>query len=304
MMQSQLLADWRKQDFMKNWKKKAAWAAAAVISLTMVLSSSLSVMAWELKGESTLDNNIKTKNPSSLITTIQTNFHAFGCTGFVVLTPSKTVDSILEITEEQYNAEGRGIIFVANKPYEEQSAAVIQAEADKVKGEVLWYYDILLFKFADGWNQPKYVTSSALKMAIGILESDRSTSYDYAMVSLYDGQATILPDLDDDEYTITFESNQFSTYAMIRYPKGTALSTASAAVQEAVTDEADPIAAREEVLKAALEKAAAGEWDDVPKTGDSGSTVSMILIIMGSGLMGISLFFRKKISKKCFADYT
>ncbi|MDL2301806.1 LPXTG cell wall anchor domain-containing protein [Lachnospiraceae bacterium OttesenSCG-928-D06] len=276
---------------MKNWKKRTARVMAAVISLTMMLSATLSVSAWELSGESTVDNQIKTKEPSSLITTIQTNYHAFGCTGFVVLTQSTTVDSILEITQEQYNAEGRGIIYIANKPYEEGAAALIQAEVDKIKGEVLWYYDILLFKYADDWNQPKHVISAPLKMAIGILDSDRDSSYDYAMVSLYDNNVTILPDLDTDDYTITFESQYFQTYAMIRYPKGTSLSDASVNIQPTSVAE---VSVQNTEMDADVPKVAEDEWDEVPKTGEQSDSFLSLLLGLGCFFILTGLIYDKK----------
>jgi|GEM_PF-2374091 len=295
---------------MKIFRKRLVTAVAAVAIMTILLPAS--VQAWELKGESTAVNEIKTKDPSSLITTIQTNFHAFGCTGFVVLTPSKTIDSILGITELQQQAQGRGVIYIANTTCGDRAAAVFQAEADKIGGEILWYFDIQMFKFADEWYQQQTVLSSPIKMAIGILESDRSSSYDYGMIRLHEGVATFLPDSDSDEYTITFESNRFSTYAMVRYPKETATSTEAAkqtgtSSQTATTQQTDtgtsaqtqtnqsqttqsqtgtqsqttarPGAGTQSTAASATDKE--DEWDDVPPTGDFTLTISFVSILSG-----------------------
>ena len=37
----------------------------------------------------------------------------------------------------------------------------------------------------------------------------------YAVVRIHGGESTLLPDLDDDENTVTIQSDRFSTYALI-----------------------------------------------------------------------------------------
>lgn len=278
---------------MKNWKIMMTTAGALVMAAAMALAAPVTARAWDLNGESTQVNNIETKNPSSLITTIQTNYHAFGVTGFVVLTPSTTVDSILGITKDMQNMDGRGILYVTNTTVGEKATAVFQAEADKVKGTILWYFDIQMFKYDGTWNEPQTSLSSPIKMAIGIGESDRSGKYEYAMIRLHDGTTTLLPDLDDDEYTITFESDKFSTFAMVRYPKGTDIGSSQTGTAQ------QPSSTPEDNSTAASEPALAGnDLDDVPKTGDGSLQTGMTLLIAGMGIAAAGVYgvgYRKKI---------
>lgn len=261
---------------MSNWKKRAAGVGALALAALIAFAAPSTAMAWELNGESTEVNEIKTKNPSSLITTIQTNYHAQGITGFVVETPSTTIDSILGITKEQQAADGRGVIYIANTTCGELAQKAFDAEVAKVNGEILWLFDIQLFKYADNWYEPMTQLSAPIKMAIGIGESERSAQYDYAMIGLHDGVTTLLKDLDDDEWTITFESSKFSTYAMIRYPKGTAPAEKPAENKAA---KAPQTASGAQTNGAQV--AASGELDEVPKTGDPTGYTAGLLIMAG-----------------------
>ena len=248
---------------MKNWRRLLKTAGALFLAAVVAAAVPAVSYAWDLDGESTQVNDIKTNNPSSLITTIQTNYHAFGITGFVVLTPSKTIDSLLGITTEMQFKEARGVMYVANTTCGEKAEAAMKAEAGKVNGEILWYFDLQLFKFDGSWYEPITSLTSPIKMALGIGESDRSDDYDYAMIRLHDGKTTLLTDLDDDAYTVTFESDQFSTYALIRYPKGTKVSGNTTPASN-------------------TQKPSSGsDLDDVPKTGDDLWRNGMLLVMAG-----------------------
>ena len=283
---------------MRNWKKMMTAAGAMVMAAVMTLAAPMTAKAWDLNGESTQVNNIETKNPSSLITTIQTNYHAFGVTGFVVLTPSTTVDSILGITKDMQNMDGRGILYVANTTVGEKATAVFQAEADKVKGTILWYFDVQLFKYDGTWNEPQTSISSPIKMAIGIGESDRSSKYDYAMIRLHDGVTTLLPDLDDDEYTITFESDKFSTFAMVRYPKGTDISGSQTGSAQQQQPAAPPAENSTPAGTPGTAPSAGSDLDDVPKTGDLSVEYGMALIIAGMVTIACAAVWNVRFSKK------
>lgn len=288
---------------MNKWRNIVTRAGAFAIAGLLALSTPMAAKAWDLNGESTQTNDIKTKNPSSLITTIQTNFHAGGVTGFVVLTPSASIDAMLGITEDMQTMGARGIIYIADTNCGEKAAEIFKNETAKVQGEILRYFDIQFFKNDGTWNEPQTTLSSPVRMAIGIGESDRSSSYDYAMIRLHDGAATLLKDLDDDEYTITFESDKFSTYAMIRYPKGTEVKAETPAQKPA---EEAPQGNTAEGTQQESQPAGTGtaapsapaladqELDDVPKTGDSSGKIGSLFIFAGAGMIVASLLRMKR----------
>lgn len=273
---------------MSKWKLALKKIGAFALAGIIVLGMPMNVDAWELDGESTFVNDIETKDPNSLITTIQTNFHAEGTSGFVVLTPSSKVDSILGLSEELLNtADGRGIIYIANNNSCGPNAiASLEAAAKSLGGEIVQYYEILLFKWEGTWNEPQPSTSSPLKMAIGIPSYGRASNSDYAMVNLKpDGTTTIYKDIDVDDYTLTFEADLFSAYAMVKYPKGTE-------VENATTSPA--VAAPETTAVDNNTKSNNSDLDDVPKTGDLSSPIAITLIVTGLSLMTIVAIRRKK----------
>lgn len=275
---------------MRNWNKRAAGVGAFALAALMAFAVPGTALAWDLNGESTEVNDIKTKEPSSLITSIQTNYHAQGITGFVVETPSTTVDSIMGITQEQKNNDGRGVIYIANTTCGELAQKAFDDAAAGVNGEILWLFDIQLFKYADNWYEPLTQISSPIRMAIGIGESERSSKYDYAMIRLHDGATTLLKDLDGDEWTLTFESDRFSTYAMIRYPKGTAPAPAQKPAENKTAGSAQAPGSQTGSSGAGSKPASSGELDDVPKTGDPTGLAAHGLMLTGSLFMAAGVF--------------
>ncbi len=272
---------------MSKWRVALKKIGAFALSGTILFGMPMNVKAWDLNGDSTFVNDIETKEPSSLITTTQINFHAEGTSGFVVLTPATSVNTILNISDEVVNTgDGRGIVYVANNNSCGPNAiAAFEAAANSLSGEIVQYYEILLFKWDGTWNEPQASTSSPLKMAIGIPSYGRATNYEYAMVNLKpDGSTVIYKDIDADDYTLTFEADLFSAYAMIKYPKGTEVANTTNnvaapeanAVNNVTTDNSN------------------SDLDDVPKTGDWSSPVATTLIVTGLSLITIVAIRRKK----------
>lgn len=265
---------------MSRWRNVFTKAGAAVMAGMLLLVNPLTVKAWTLEGDSSIENDIETKNPSSLITTIQTDFHAGNTTGFVVLTPSPTVDSILGITPEMQQAEGRGIIFLANSQCGDAAKDIFKAEAGKLGGEVLWYYDMLLFKNDGTWNEQRLTIDSPLKMAIGISKENRG-NYNYAMITYNDGVTKVCPDLDSDDYTLTFEADTFFLAAMIRYPKDTDINQTAQTQNQTVPQSQTETTADEKSADPTI----ASELDDVPKTGESLALPAEALLLSGVGFL-------------------
>lgn len=271
---------------MSKWKLALKKIGAFALAGIIVLGMPMNVDAWDLDGESSFVNDIETKDPTSLITTIQINFHAEGTSGFVVLTPSSKVDSILGLSEELVNtADGRGIIYIANNnSCGPKAIAAFDAAAKSLSGEIVQYYDILLYKWDGSWNEPQASTSSPLKMAIGVPSYGRASNYDYAMVNLKsDGTTTIYKDIDADDYTLTFEASAFSTYAMVKYPKGTEVANNTTNTATPESNAADSNA-----------KSNNSDLDDVPKTGDTSSPIGITLVVTGLSLITIVAIRRQK----------
>ena len=86
------------------------------------------------------------------------------------------------------------------------------------------YLDINLLKTVSSngvpEGEPTRITSTGKPIRVVIyipdsLKGDGSRARSYAVVRLHDGETTLLEDLDDEEDTITIETDRFSTYAMV-----------------------------------------------------------------------------------------
>lgn len=118
-----------------------------------------------------------------------------------------------------------------------QIKAVTPDEADKnmieggLDGQSLGLYlDIALFKQAEGEPaEAVTVLREKLRLTIDIPENLRAAGRVFTVLRLHDGQLTVLPDLDDNPDTITFETDRFSIYALAYKDN----------VQESETDAAD-----------------------------------------------------------------
>lgn len=81
------------------------------------------------------------------------------------------------------------------------------------------YLDISLFKVL-GDNREKIVqTNGLIRITIAVPEELKNTSRtmmrEFAIIRVHDGEAVILDDLDNDEDTVTIETNLFSSYALL-----------------------------------------------------------------------------------------
>jgi len=76
------------------------------------------------------------------------------------------------------------------------------------------YLDISLIKNVDGVETEITETNAPIRITIDIPESYRLANRTFEIIRVHEGVATVLPDLDTNPDTITFETNLFSTYAI------------------------------------------------------------------------------------------
>ena len=109
------------------------------------------------------------------------------------------------------------IVDDATDTVSSQDKAVMNREkGDYVIGQ---YLDISLFKVL-GDNREKIVqTNGLIRITIAVPEELKNTSRtmtrEFAIIRVHDGEAVILDDLDNDEDTVTIETNLFSSYALL-----------------------------------------------------------------------------------------
>ncbi len=99
------------------------------------------------------------------------------------------------------------------------SAADISAVDDAVVDtdyDVAGYFDISLYKsIADLSKSRVTKTNGSLTLVIDIPEELVDADREFAMIRVHDGETDVLDDLDDNPDTITFETDRFSTYALV-----------------------------------------------------------------------------------------
>lgn len=145
-----------------------------------------------------------------------------GSTPAVVRTPQGAVNAAAAaavggLKEGQYAAA-----TVGDSSCGEQARQAVTNAASSVNGKVASYLEITLDICREG-EMPQNVTqlSAPIEFTLGAPAGIDGNQYDFAVVRLHgDGRADVLPDLDSDPATITFQTDRFSVYAVIYGPKG------------------------------------------------------------------------------------
>lgn len=75
--------------------------------------------------------------------------------------------------------------------------------------------NITLFKIINGSKTQVTTTNKPIRMTFEIPEALRSPARTFAVIRVHDGEATLLSYPDNDENTVTIETDRFSTYAPV-----------------------------------------------------------------------------------------
>ncbi len=138
----------------------------------------------------------------------------------------KLADAVLSDEDKALAAEGTkfdiilSIDSITNNTVEksEKEAAEKLAEElsnDKAKYNIGSYLNISIFKATDNNRVKVSSTNSEITVTINIPEGIRSLGNSFGIIRIHDGKADFLKDIDDNKDTITFESDSFSTYAIV-----------------------------------------------------------------------------------------
>ena len=202
--------------------------------------------------------------------------------------PAEIISKI-ELTDEDTEAQELGkdiLIFLevedisesvpdADKELVEKllSTAVSDLKLENVSDmQVGMYLDISLFKQIEGEDKVKVTeTSGAVKISFGIPEALRKDNRTFYIVRVHEGVATIIAPTQDGN-TLTFETDQFSTYALVY------TDTVETKVEEPETKVETP------------EKKS-------PTTGDKINFAVIIMIMLDSAIAALYLTLRRRMTK-------
>lgn len=168
--------------------------------------------------------------------------------GSVALTTTRSaVNAAVGFTAAMAEAGQRVNLTVANSQCGPVAREVISNAAASVNATIAEWLEIDLdIVDREGWMVNEITELSApIEIAISTPAIDNAANYDFAVIRLHNGQATVLPDLDSDPATITFKTDRFSVYAVVYGAKGSFDAFKTAAVKDSVpkTGDAMPMAA-------------------------------------------------------------
>lgn len=143
------------------------------------------------------------------------------------------------------------------------------------------YLDISLFKQVEGESKVKISeTSGAIKIAFEIPTVLRKDGRSFYIVKVHDGVASLITPIQSGN-TLTFETDQFSTYALVYMDKTDA-------------PKADVPETKVDTPKAATTPTNTAKS---PATGDKNNVGLIIILMVASAITALYLTFRKKIIK-------
>ena len=194
------------------------------------------------------------------------------------------------LTEEDKTAVEAGKDVTVWVEIKDQENTVSDADKTAVENKlssgyrVGTYLDISLWKHIDGENADEKVTNVPYgKVTIGFtIPADlQKAGRTYMVVRVHNGVATVLDASVNANYELTFETDQFSTYALV-YKDGT---SATAKTSTAKTSTGKTNAAK---TKATVKTAS-------PKTGDySNMFLWLVLLLAGSGAVTVTTICGRK----------
>ena len=136
----------------------------------------------------------------------------------------------------------------------------------------------------NGSNWEKNITEFEKPVTLNLALDNYDANYDYTVVRNHNGKLTELSTTVE-QGTISFETNQFSTYIIVKKSK-------AAGVDKPSTT---PAAPDTDVTKPAAKDTAPAKTNDTasPKTGDAMPVAGMMLVMAGS-LTGYAVIRRKR----------
>lgn len=204
----------------------------------------------------------------------------------VATTLSNLADIVLTEAEKQQAEAGTNIRIVLDV---KDAAALISASDRTVvemalngslaKGYTLGQYlDISLYKVVGNRRSDITQTSRKITVVIRVPDSLKNTdtkkARTFAVIRVHDGKAELLTDMDNEEDTVTIETDRFSTYAIVW--------------RDAANKDGGTVRVR---VENGGNKKAGGGMDDEPETGDATPLELCATLSMIAGFTYLLLYF-------------
>lgn len=145
----------------------------------------------------------------------------------------------------------------------------------------------------NGSNWENNITEFEKPVTLNLTLDNYDANYDYTVVRNHNGKLTELSTTVE-QGTISFETNQFSTYIIVKKSKAASVDKPST-TPAATTPSTTPVAPDTDVTKPAAKDTKPAKTNDTasPKTGDAMPVAGMMLVMAGS-LTGYAVIRRKR----------
>ena len=203
-------------------KRLLALFLAVVLGLAVPVNS----YAWSIDGNTptTYTNRAKDSYGNIHGPSVMTNFFAGSIGSLFPVSPVSVIDHETGVDVSWYN-DAMSVAYVCdNNSYGPLAQKALYGVRDMFGAKNIAAITLNLFIFEGSLNKLVPSTTGNIQFMVQVPENVRSNYRDYAMLRLNaDGTVSILPDLDDDAKTFTFETNYFATddvYLMVYAAKG------------------------------------------------------------------------------------
>lgn len=208
---------------MKQWMKRMI---ALMLVAVMAMAVPMNTYAWSIDGNTPEAYTNRAKDSLGNVhgPTVMTNFFAGSIGSLFPVSPVATIDHETKVDVSWYN-DAQSVVYVCdNNSYGPMAQKALYGVRDMFGAKNIAAVTLNLFIFEGSLNKLVPSTTGNLQFMVQVPENVRSNYRDYAMLRLNaDGTVSILPDLDDDAKTFTFETNYFATddvYLMVYAAKG------------------------------------------------------------------------------------
>ena len=216
--------------------------------------------------------------------------------GGLVSTADELKKTVLTDADKAAVAAGKNVnIWVEMK---DQSSTVSDTDKSAVNAKlptdnvVASYLDINLWKQV-GDDAASKVTKTAngkVKIGFTIPESLQKSGRTYKLIRLHDGEATVLDTTVDANYALTFETDRFSTYALVYADATTGTTTPGTNTTPSTTTTPATTTTPSTTTTSATTTTTTDAGTTSPKTGDTGNvSVYLVILMLGAaGVVGLS----------------
>lgn len=257
---------------MRKWNK--AVAAVLAVAAAVTLGQPMTVNA--LEDESTYENVVRVWD-KEYYSSIHTNFHAGNVEGLVCRNTEQEMRQAVGITtQEQLDKGFEPVLFVDDWEWDSDERKLAEAAVQEMNGTLVTMLDIQLFRYEI--ESFEAVHDAARKVTLmaklpdeankdgNIYEVVKDDGREFAMVRVHNGQVSVLKDLDQEAWTLTFETDKFSVFGLMYAPAGEIDKYLSGSTQNAAGQNTSGQASG--TTQESAQGSSSDDLDEVPKTGD------------------------------------